>query len=71
VIELIEGIGETITIVADTMTMRIEIEDIIDIRKVDTDIVTKEVEAGIETEIERSIAQGKPIILLYFFVYDL
>jgi hypothetical protein len=51
------------------MTMRIETGDIIDIRRVDTDIVTKEVEAGIE--IERSIVQGKPIILLYFFVYNL
>jgi hypothetical protein len=68
---LIEEIGETTTTVADMMTMRIETGDIIDIRRVDIDIATKEVEAGTEIEIERSTVQGKPIILLYFFVYDL
>ena len=68
---MIEEIGETTTIVADMMTMRIETGDIIDIRRVDIDIATKEVEAGIEIEIEGSTVQGKPIILLYFFVYDL
>lgn len=54
--------------------MKIGIEDIGDIKRVAVvDINIKEVEAEVETETERRkavvlIAQGKPIILLYFFV---
>lgn len=55
-------------------TMMIEIEDTEDIKKAAVaDINIKEVEAEVETEIEERkvtglIVQGKPIILLYFFV---
>lgn len=55
-------------------TMMIEIEDTEDIKKAAVaDINIKEVGAEVETEIEERkvtglIVQGKPIILLYFFV---